>query len=147
MRHFLHRGLRFISTGEMRKALLVKAILSEPALLILDSPLDGLDRASQAEMRTIIDELLQSDITVLLLCRQLEDVPSGITHILVLQAGEILACDSRENIIADTAVRALMNPPVAAAGRIAAARRAPLRSCQTTSPCWNCAMWRYSTAT
>jgi len=119
MRHFLHRGLRFISTGEMRKALLVKAMLSEPALLILDSPLDGLDHSSQTEMRTIIDELLQSTaITVLLLCRQLEDVPSGITHVMVLQAGEILACDSRENIIADTAVRALLSPPVAQLGEL-----------------------------
>ena len=51
MNHFLHRGLRFISTGEMRKTLLVTAILSEPALLILDSPLDGLDHNSQEEMR------------------------------------------------------------------------------------------------
>jgi molybdate transport system ATP-binding protein len=118
MRHFLHRGLRFISTGEMRKALLVKAMLSEPALLILDSPLDGLDYASQAEMHRIIDELLQSDITVLLLCRQLEDVPCGITHVLVLQAGETLACYSREHIIADAAVRALMNPPVAKLGEL-----------------------------
>jgi len=119
MRHFLHRGLRFISTGEMRKALLVKAILSEPALLILDSPLDGLDRASQAEMRNIIAQLLQSPaITMLLLCRQLEDVPSGVTHILVLQAGQILACDSRENIFANKAVQAFMNPPVALLGEL-----------------------------
>ncbi len=118
MRHFLHRGLRFISTGEMRKALLVKAILSAPALLILDSPLDGLDRASQAEMHWIIDELLQSEVTVLLLCRQLEDVPAGITHILVLQAGKTLACAAREKILTDTAVHALMNPPIADLGEL-----------------------------
>jgi molybdate transport system ATP-binding protein len=112
MRHFLHRGLRFISTGEMRKTLLVKAILSEPALLILDSPLDGLDRASQEEMRRIIDELLQSSITVLMLCRQLEDVPAGITHIMVLTRGEVLSCGTRDNIMVDATVQALMNPPL-----------------------------------
>ena len=43
--HILDRGLRYISTGEMRKTLLIRAILSGPALLILDSPLDGLDLA------------------------------------------------------------------------------------------------------
>ena len=43
---------------EMRKTLLVRAILARPALLILDSPLDGLDRASQQDMVRIIDELL-----------------------------------------------------------------------------------------
>ena len=112
MRRFLHRGLRFISTGEMRKALLVKAILSKPALLILDSPLDGLDRATQEEMRKIIDELLQSSITVLMLCRQLDDVPAGITHIMVLDRGEVLAGDTRDNIMVDATVQALMNPPL-----------------------------------
>jgi len=125
MHRFLQRGLRFISTGEMRKTLLVKAILSEPALLVLDSPLDGLDRASQQEMRDIIDELLHSSVTLLMLCRQPEDIPTGITHVLVLQAGHLLACDTRENILANTAVQQLMYPPMAALGELPppAARR------------------------
>ncbi len=118
MQHFLRRGLRFISTGEMRKALLVRAILSEPALLILDSPLDGLDRASQAEMRSIIEELLQSSVTVLMLCRQIDDIPRGITHVMVLQEGTLLTCNTREKIIADTRVQALMNPPMATLGEL-----------------------------
>ena len=114
----LGRGLRFISTGEMRKTLLIKAILSEPALLILDSPLDGLDRDSQAEMRRIIDELLHSSIAVLLLCRQLEDIPCGVSHLLVLDQGGILACGTREEILADTAVNALMKPPLEELGTL-----------------------------
>ena len=112
MERFLHRGLRFISTGEMRKALLVKAILSQPSLLILDSPLDGLDLPSQKEMQTIIDELLQSDITVLMLCRQMEDVPRSVTHVLVLDNGEVLGCDTREKIFSNTAIQARMHPPL-----------------------------------
>ena len=36
--HILQRGLRYISTGEMRKTLLIRAILNAPGLLILDSP-------------------------------------------------------------------------------------------------------------
>lgn len=118
MRHFLHRGLRYISTGEMRKTLLVKAILSDPALLILDSPLDGLDRDSQREMREIISELLHSSISVLLLCRQLEDIPAGITHVLVLQAGKVLACDRAESVTANAAVQGLMNPPMTPLGAV-----------------------------
>ncbi|MDH4040445.1 MAG: ATP-binding cassette domain-containing protein, partial [Gammaproteobacteria bacterium] len=114
--HILQRGLRFISTGEMRKTLLIRAILIEPALLILDSPLDGLDRASQEDMRQIIDELLHSDITVLLLCRQPEDIPAGISDVLVLDGGSIVASGSRGGILADARVQALMNPPMAELG-------------------------------
>ncbi|MCB1706520.1 MAG: ATP-binding cassette domain-containing protein [Halioglobus sp.] len=125
MRHFLHRGLRFISTGEMRKTLLVSAILSEPALLILDSPLDGLDRASQREMHAVINELLHSRITVLMLCRQPEDVPADITHVMVLDEGRVLACGTRESTLADAQVQALMNPPMAALGELPAAAARP----------------------
>jgi len=112
MEAVLSRGLRYISTGEMRKTLLVRAILSEPDLLILDSPLDGLDRASQGELSHIINELLTSATSVLLLCRQIEDLPPAISHVLVLDEGEMLAMGERSEVIGDPAVRRLMNPPL-----------------------------------
>jgi molybdate transport system ATP-binding protein len=118
--HILQRGLRFISTGEMRKTLLVKAILSDPALLILDSPLDGLDRTSQAEMRQVINELLGSELTVLMLCRQPEDVPEGISHLLVLNGGEQLAAGERQSLLQDQAVQSLMHPPLEPLGALPA---------------------------
>lgn len=107
----LGRGLRYLSTGEMRRALLATALLARPALLILDSPLDGLDRDAQAEMRRVIDELTASDITLLLLCRQPEDIPPGITHVLVLDTGRTAASGPREAVLRDARVRALMAPP------------------------------------
>ena len=97
----------------MRKTLLIKAILSEPGLLILDSPLDGLDLASQAELQQIIDELLHSTLPVLLLCRQLEDIPAAISHIMALDDGHIIACGPRETLLHSKRVQQLMNPPVA----------------------------------
>jgi molybdate transport system ATP-binding protein len=111
--HILERGLRFISTGEMRKTLLIKAILSEPALLILDSPLDGLDLSTQEEMREVLNELLHSPICVLMLCRQLEDVPDAVSHLLVMDEGRIRTCGPRGLVLDDPGVQALMNPPLA----------------------------------
>ena len=111
--HILTRGLRFVSTGEMRKTLLIKAILSDPGLLILDSPLDGLDLASQVELNQIIDELLHSSLPLLLLCRQIEDIPAGVSHLLVLDRGELVVDGTREEVLKDVRVQALMNPPVA----------------------------------
>lgn len=116
--HILDRGLRYISTGEMRKALLIKAILSDPALLILDSPLDGLDASSQLELTGIIDELLRSDHSVLMLCRQQEDLPEGISHLLVLDDGEILACGERDAVLAQAEVQTLLHPPVPSLGQL-----------------------------
>ncbi|GAB3281841.1 ATP-binding cassette domain-containing protein [Parahaliea aestuarii] len=112
MGHILQRGLRYISTGEMRKTLLLAAILSEPGLLILDSPLDGLDTRAQAELARVIDDLLVSGLPLLLLCRSLGDVPPGITHLLVLERGEVLDSGPREAVEGNTSVQNLMNPPL-----------------------------------
>jgi len=118
--HILQRGLRYISTGEMRKTLLIKAILSDPGLLILDSPLDGLDARSQRELSQVIDELLQSDVNVLMLCRQLEDLPGGITHVLVMENGTTLAQGERDGVLARSDVNALMQPPEETLGELPA---------------------------
>ncbi len=118
IRHILQRGIRYISTGEMRKTLLLRGILQRPALLILDSPLDGLDRASQDNMRGIIEQVLASDTRVLLLSRRLEDLPGGITHLLALDGGRVLAAGRRQDVLAKDDVNAAMNPPPLALGAL-----------------------------
>ena len=118
--HILNRGLRYISTGEMRKSLLVKAVLSRPALLILDSPLDGLDAAAQRELVTVIDELITSQQSMLLLCRQVADIPQGISHLLLLANGEVAARGERDEVLNLAITQQLLAPPVAPLGDLPA---------------------------
>jgi molybdate transport system ATP-binding protein len=116
--HILERGIRFISTGEMRKTLLLRAILSRPGLLILDSPLDGLDRASQAEMSRVLEQLLKSELKLLLLCRQAEDLPAGTSHLLVLDQGRVIIAGTRAQVLANSEVQAILKPPLPALGAL-----------------------------
>jgi molybdate transport system ATP-binding protein len=44
------RGYRLLSSGESRKLLLLRAMLADPSLLVLDEPFDGLDLASRDEL-------------------------------------------------------------------------------------------------
>lgn len=55
----LQRDVDTLSTGEIRKTLLVKALSTRPKLLILDNAFDGLDVAS----REVLKELVQKTIT------------------------------------------------------------------------------------
>jgi molybdate transport system ATP-binding protein len=123
--HILDRGIRFISTGEMRKTLLLRAILARPALLILDSPLDGLDRASQREMSDILEQLLDSGLNLLLLCRQAQDIPTGVSHLLMLDQGQLIACGRRDQVLANATVQYILNPPVTALGPLPPAANRP----------------------
>jgi molybdate transport system ATP-binding protein len=59
------RGYRLLSSGESRKVLLLHALLSDPPLVILDDPFDGLDAAAVQELSHALVELA-SQIPVLL---------------------------------------------------------------------------------
>jgi molybdate transport system ATP-binding protein len=114
LRALLDRGLRFISTGEMRKTLLASALLSRPGLLILDSPLDGLDRAMQAQLGAALNSIIGESTATLLLARNREDIPNACTHIMLLDRGRVLAQGEREAVLAGAGCAALMAPPAVA---------------------------------
>lgn len=56
---FLARDVRTLSTGEIRKVLLVKALAQRPVLLILDHAFDGLDVLSRKALQELISKTLR----------------------------------------------------------------------------------------
>jgi len=66
----LNRRFKYLSTGETRKTLLCQALMSEPELLILDEPFDGLDVQSRAQLAALLASLNQQ-----LLCQALMSEP------------------------------------------------------------------------
>ncbi len=105
--HILDRGIRFISTGEARKTLLAQAICRIPGLLILDTPTDGLDKRSQQTMRDALNSLLAKPRPVILLYRDIQQLPEGITHLLVLDEGKTLAQGRKLDVLARADVQAV----------------------------------------
>lgn len=95
----LDRGIRFISTGESRKTLIARALYQHPALLIIDNPYEGMDRQSQWDFRQLIEQLLVSDLPIVLLLQQLEDLPDQVDHILWLEQGHVKACGQRDAVL------------------------------------------------
>lgn len=88
--HLLSQSLSTLSTGEMRKVLILKALLKNPKLLILDEPFDGLDEESYQSLIAYINHLLAFDLQVVLIVQRLEEIPSRASHVLLLKNGKIL---------------------------------------------------------
>lgn len=112
----LHRGIRFISTGEGRKTLLARALFAAPKILILDNPLEGLDRNMQRELSALLEKLLAGDTPLLLLLPSGAALPQGITHVLELDRGHVVSCGTRaqfEAIEHETKAASIVNelPP------------------------------------
>ena len=111
LRPVLDRGLRYVSTGELRKGLLARAILARPELLILDSPLDGLDRATQARFGRALNTIIRQSPAVLVLCRSEGDVPPACAQVLLLDGGRKVLAGPRARHLHSERVRTVLAAP------------------------------------
>ena len=95
----LGNPLRYFSNGETRKTLIGKALLSEPKLLILDEPFEGLDTESVLWLKGAISDLIKNGLAVWLVSHRFEELVPGITHVLCLKSGEIFAQGLRSQVL------------------------------------------------
>lgn len=94
-----------LSFGNRKKVAVVCALQSNPPLLVLDEPTGGLDPLMQREFFNIIRERNQNGATVFLSSHILSEVQRNCTRAAVIKEGEIVACDSVENLSKSNAKR------------------------------------------
>ncbi|MCM8525861.1 MAG: ATP-binding cassette domain-containing protein [Lentisphaeraceae bacterium] len=67
IRYLLDRGIRFLSTGEMRKVLLCRELLNKHKILVIDSPFEGLDKKSRVFLRQRLISIMKKQQCIFLL--------------------------------------------------------------------------------
>ena len=118
----LDRGLKRLSTGEIRRTLLCRALSSEKALIVLDEPYEGLDAASREALASLLDRLsiAQADAAagtaLVVVLDRWERVPAGANRVVELRDRTVSFSGGRKGYEALLASRA--------AGRTAASASA-----------------------
>ncbi len=90
---------RNLSQGYRQRVGVAQAIVHEPELLILDEPTNGLDPVQIREMRGLIHELQESH-TILISSHILPEISQTCDRILILNAGEIIASGTEDELSA-----------------------------------------------
>jgi molybdate transport system ATP-binding protein len=94
--YLLDRGILFLSTGEMRKIMIARALAKAPQLLILDEPFEGLDVASRSQLAEIINRLMARDRQIILVTHRLSEILPSISHVLGLRKGKVFFQGKRQ---------------------------------------------------
>lgn len=68
------KAVRKYSLGMKQRLAIAQAIMESPKLILLDEPMNGLDKSGVAEIRSILLELKKSGITILLASHYAEDI-------------------------------------------------------------------------
>ena len=87
------RPFGVLSDGERQQVLLARALMSEPALLLLDEPAAGLDVGGRERLVASLSRLA-ADVTApptVMITHHVEEIPVGFTHVLLLREGRVVA--------------------------------------------------------
>ena len=87
----LDRTLDGLSLGEMRRALIARALVTDPSTLVMDEPMTGLDITMASKFRKMFDILIDSGVSLVIVTHSLEDIPDRIDRIIMMKGGKIFA--------------------------------------------------------
>jgi len=120
---YADRKARTLSTGNLQRLGLARALLHNPELLILDEPANGLDPAGVVEIRELLESLAsEKGVTVFMSSHILPEVDRLATRIGIIHKGRLVEELTAENVEALRSQRLeIQTRDLAAAGRILAA--------------------------
>ncbi|GAA4543425.1 ABC transporter ATP-binding protein [Amycolatopsis samaneae] len=103
-----------LSQGERGRALIARALMPEPRLLLLDEPATGLDLAAREQLLTAIDRLRGEHpaLATVLVTHHLEELPATTTHALLLREGRCLASGAVDDVLTTDQVSKCFDHPV-----------------------------------
>lgn len=87
------RPINVCSQGERARVRIARALMADPALLLLDEPFAGLDLPAREDLIDALQHLAvtRPQLPTVLVTHHLEEIPETATHALLLREGRILA--------------------------------------------------------
>jgi ABC-type Mn2+/Zn2+ transport system ATPase subunit len=101
--HLAEEPLSALSGGQRQRALIARALVGEPNLLILDEPTNGMDLVSTTQILALVRELHERDgLTVLMVSHALNEVANYVRRIALVLEGSFRIGDVDEILTEET---------------------------------------------
>ena len=106
------RQVAELSTGEMRRVLIARALVHEPQALLLDEPTAGLDLVARRQFLGLMRSLAQRGITLVLVTHHIEEIIPEIDRVLLLRDGAVCADGDRAGTLTEAQLSHVFGGPV-----------------------------------
>ncbi|MEM1261152.1 MAG: ATP-binding cassette domain-containing protein [Pseudomonadota bacterium] len=110
--HLADRALGALSSGEKRRVMLARALVSDPAIVILDEPFSQLDLAACQRFSTLLRKHLLGRCALMLITHRLSDVPPEIDRVVGLGNGGIQFDGPKAKVLTASRLSALYGAAV-----------------------------------
>jgi molybdate transport system ATP-binding protein len=100
-----------LSSGELRKFLIIRTLLSRPGILLLDNPFIGLDAASRPVLVDMLEQAVRlNGLQIILILSDPADIPAMVTHVVPLLHRQCLPPQTRTAFLADKSLQNRLFP-------------------------------------
>lgn len=110
--HLADKFLDEMSTGEVRRVLISRALVTDPEVLILDEPTTALDFVARHKFMEQIRKVVQNDTTLILVTHHIEEVIPEIERIVLLKDGRKAFDGSKKEILNSENLSDIYDHPV-----------------------------------
>jgi iron complex transport system ATP-binding protein len=93
------RMMSTLSTGEARRALIARALVHDPEMLVLDEPYAGLDPTAHRHFAATVRSLARSGRGLLLVTHHIEDIGPEVTRVIMLRNGRVFADGPKADLL------------------------------------------------
>lgn len=103
---------RELSDGQRRRLLLARALVHDPAVLVLDEPTNGLDLRARHQLLALLRQRAQAGTTLLLVTHQIEAILPEIRRCVFLRDGAVVGDGPAETLLQEGPLSALFGTPL-----------------------------------
>jgi iron complex transport system ATP-binding protein len=102
-----------LSDGEQKRAMIARAVMTDPELLLLDEPSASLDLGSRERLLQLLSGYAQSPASpaMIMVTHHVEEIPQGFTHALLLRGGLVQAAGPIEQALTAENLAATFDMP------------------------------------
>ncbi len=101
-----------MSTGEARRLMIARALVTEPRALILDEPTTGLDLLARARFLQTLQNIARHGKTIILVTHRVEEIFPEIDRVILLQQGRILLDGAKREVLTSRHLSAMFGAPI-----------------------------------
>ena len=110
--HLASRRLDQMSSGEARRVLLARVLVTRPRALVLDEPTTGLDLAARHAFMERVRAIARAGTTVILVTHHIEEIVPEIGRVILLRDGRVAADGRKREILTGERLSDLFGLPL-----------------------------------
>lgn len=109
--HLRNKRISEMSTGELRKCIIARALVHNPKAMILDEPTVGLDIKAQLGFVQLLRKIA-AQRTIILVTHHLEEIFEEISHVVLIKQGSIYAQGSKKELLTNAHLSHIFDIPL-----------------------------------